>query len=233
MLRLLVLLLVLLNAAYFAWSQGMLRAYGWAPAEQREAQRLQQQIRPDAIHILSTEEARRLEQAAQTPPRLPECLQAGLFDEVHTEALRKALEASLPAGAWVLDTTVEPARWLVYMGKFATAAALEKKRAELLKMKLRLQTLDNADLEPGLALARFDTQAQAQAELAALQRRGVRTARVVQEKAESRQTTLRIPAADEGLRLKLEELKPALADKSLRSCGKPVAPTPPADQSAR
>jgi hypothetical protein len=220
MLRLLVLLLVLLNAAYFAWSQGMLRAYGWAPVAQREPQRLAQQIRPEAIGILSTEEARRLEQAALTPPKPPECLQAGLFDEAQAVALRKALEATLPAGAWVLETTTEPARWIVYMGKFNNKAALEKKRAELLKMKVKLQALENPGLEPGLSLGRFETQAQAQASLRELQRRGVRTARVVQEKPELHQSLLRIPAADDALKPKLEELKPALGDKTLRSCTK-------------
>jgi len=220
MLRLLVLLLLLLNAGYYAWSQGLLRAYGWAPAEQSESQRLAQQIHPQAIHVLSAEEARRIEQAALTPPKPPECLQAGLFDEAQTDTLRKALDATLPAGGWTLETTVEPARWIVYMGKFPNRAALEKKRAELLKLKLRLQPLDNADLEPGLSLGRFETQAQAQAELKDLQRRGVRTAHVAQEKPEVRQSMLRIPAADEALKPKLEELKPALGDKPLRSCAK-------------
>ncbi len=220
MLRLLVLLLVLLNATYYAWSQGMLRAYGWAPAEQSEPQRLSQQIRPEAITILSAEEARRLEQAASVPPKPPECLQAGLFDESQAEALRKALEVTLPAGAWSLDTVVEPARWIVYMGKFPNQAAVERKRAELFKLKLALQPLDNPALQPGLSLGRFDTQAQAQADLKELQRRGVRTARVVQELPELRRSTLRIPAVDEALKSKLEELKPALGDKPLRSCGK-------------
>jgi len=218
MLRFLVLLLVLLNAGYFAWSHGMLRAYGWAPAEQSEPQRLQQQIRPEAIRILPTEEARRAEQVALMPPKPPECLQAGLFDEAQTEAVRKVLETALPAGAWSLETTVEPARWIVYMGKFPNAAALEKKRAELDKMKLKLQTLDNPELQLGLSLGRFETQAQAQASLNTLQRRGVRTARVVEERPETRQSLLRIPAADEALRPRLEELKPVLGDKTLRSC---------------
>ncbi|QKO23459.1 SPOR domain-containing protein [Rhodoferax sp. BAB1] len=218
MLRFLVLLLVLLNAGYFAWSHGMLRAYGWAPAEQSEPQRLQQQIRPEAIRILPTEEARRAEQVALTPPKPPECLQAGLFDEAQTEAVRKVLETALPVGAWALETTVEPARWIVYMGKFPNAAALEKKRAELDKMKLKLQPLDNPELQLGLSLGRFETQAQAQASLNTLQRRGVRTARVVEERPETRQSLLRIPAADEALRPRLEELKPVLGDKTLRSC---------------
>lgn len=218
MLRFLVLLLVLLNAAYFAWSHGMLRAYGWAPADQREPQRMAQQIRPEAIRILPADEGRRAEQVALTPPKPPECLQAGLFDEAQTEIVRKAVEAALPAGAWSLETQIEPARWIVYMGKFPNVAAQDKKRAELDKMKLKLQPLDNPDLQLGLALGRFETQAQAQAELSALQRRGVRTARVVQERPEIRQSQLRIPAADDALKPKLEELKPALGDKPLRSC---------------
>ena len=220
MLRLVVLLLVLLNGAYYAWSHGMLRAYGWAPAEQSEPQRLEQQLRPEAIRILQPEEGRKAEQVALTPPKPPECLQAGLFDEAQTETLRKALEALLPPTAWSLETSVEPARWIIYMGKFPNAAAQDKKRVELEKMKLKLQPLDNAELQLGLSLGRFETQAQAQAEFNALQKRGVRTARVVQERAEVRQSQLRIPAADEAMKPKLEELKTALADKSLRSCGK-------------
>jgi len=220
MLRLLVLLLVLLNATYYAWSHNMLRVYGWAPAEQTEPQRLQQQIRPEAIRLLPSDEARRAVQAALTPPKPPECLQAGWFDEAQTETLRKALEASLPAGAWSLEVSVEPGRWIVYMGKFSTAVALAKKRAELEKMKLKLEPLENSELAPGLSLGGYDTQAQAQAALAALHRRGVRTARVVQERAEIRLSQLRIPAADEALKPKLDELKPALGDKPLRSCNK-------------
>lgn len=218
MLRLLVLLLVLLNASYYAWSQGLLRAYGWAPANQSEPQRLNQQIRPEAIRILPPDEGRRAEQVALTPPKPPECLQAGLFDEAQTETVRKALEAALPTGAWSLELIVEPARWIVYMGKFPNTAAQDKKKAELETLKLKLQALDNPGLQLGLSLGRFETQSQAQAELNALQRRGVRTARVVLERPEIRQSQLRIAAADEAMRPRLEELKPALGDKDLRSC---------------
>ena len=42
-------LLVLGNAGYFAWSQGYLETLGLAPAEQREPQRLTQQVRPEAL----------------------------------------------------------------------------------------------------------------------------------------------------------------------------------------
>lgn len=218
MLRLFVLLLVLLNGIYFAWSQGLLRAYGFAPVQQSEPQRLAQQIRPEAMRILTPDEARRAEAAPQTPGKPPECLQAGLFDEAQMVALRRSLEATLPPGSWSMDTVVEPARWIVYMGRYPNADALAKKRAELANLHLRYEPLTNPELEPGLSLGGFDTQAAANDELATLGRRGVRTARVVQERPEVRGSWLKIPAADDALRVKLEELKPVLAGKSWRSC---------------
>ncbi len=72
MLRVLVLLLVLANAGYFAWSQGLLAAWGSGPVAAGEPQRLRQQIRPEALRILGEDEARRLASeaapAAASPP---------------------------------------------------------------------------------------------------------------------------------------------------------------------
>jgi hypothetical protein len=57
MLRIVVLVLVLLNSAYFAWSQGWLLGLGYGPTQQREPQRLNQQIRPESLRLVSPEEA--------------------------------------------------------------------------------------------------------------------------------------------------------------------------------
>lgn len=218
MLRFIVLLLLLLNLGYYAWSHDMLRAYGWAPAEQSEPQHLKQQIRPEAIRVLTAEEARRVEIAAQAPVHPPECLQAGLFDDAQVNALRRGLESTLPAGAWALDKVREAGRWIIYMGKFPNADAVDKKRKELAVLKLNLEPLRNPELELGLSLGGFETQAEANNALATMQRRGVRTARVVQERAEVRGTLLKIAAADDAIRARLDELKPALAGKSLAAC---------------
>mgnify|MGYP003385433052 CR=1 FL=1 len=218
MLRLFVLLLVLINGTYFAWSQGLLRAYGWAPVEQTEPQRLKQQIRPETIRILGADETRRVEVAAQAPVRAPECLVAGVLDEAQVESLRRLLKTTLPPGTWLMESVFEPGRWIVYLGKYTNPAALARKRNELIKLKLRLEPLLKPELEPGLSLGGFETQAEASKHLAELQRRGVRTARVVLERAEVRGGMLRIPAADDAVRARLDELKPALADKPLKSC---------------
>ena len=230
MLRLLVLVLLLANGVYFAWSQGLLRGYGFAPATQSEPQRLAQQLRPEGLRILRPDEVRRLDVAPPSAPPViqpaaptaaanpPECLQAGLFNDVQTDALRARLQSAMPANSWLLDPVVEPARWIVYMGKYPTADALAKKRAELASLNLKFETLTNPALGNGLSLGGFQTQAAANTALASLNRRGVRTARVVQEHAEVRGTLLTLATVDDLLKARLDEITPVLADKSLRPC---------------
>jgi len=72
MTRLILLLLVLLNGTYFAWSQGLLLGLGFAPAQQTETQRLGQQIRPQAVRLLSVQELARLETAPQPAQKASE-----------------------------------------------------------------------------------------------------------------------------------------------------------------
>ena len=212
MLRLLVLTLVLLNAMYFAWSQQMLRAYGFAPHTQREPQRVAQQLRPELVRVLSGDEAR----GAEVTAKQPACLVAGPFDDTQAAKVRQAAESGLPASTWLLESIAQPARWIVYMGKFPDVQALAKKRSELTALNLRSEALINPDLEPGISLGAFESEERARTELASLTQRGVRTASVVLERAELRGMQLRVPVVDELLRVRLEELKPALGET--RAC---------------
>jgi hypothetical protein len=218
MLRFFVLVLVLMNGLYFVWSHGLLLGLGFAPVPQTEPQRLGQQIKPDALRLLTAQELRLAEAGPRAAPQPTECLQAGVFDETQSALLRRTLASALPAGAWSLDQTVEPARWIVYMGKYPNAEALAKKRSELASLKLKFEPLINPALELGLSLGGFTTQAAATVALDALSRRGVRTARVVQERTEVRGVMLRVPAVDDALRARLDELKPALAGKVWSPC---------------
>jgi hypothetical protein len=109
MLRLTVLLLLLANAAYFAWSQGLLAPWGVAPAQQSEPQRLGLQIKPQAVRILDREETGRFEGAAAgTASKPQECLQAGVFEQGQVASLKQVLER-WPSGSWVLEPAVESA----------------------------------------------------------------------------------------------------------------------------
>jgi len=179
---------------------------------------MEQQIKPEAFRVLTTAEFKRVEAQVQADLVPKECLQAGPFDDAQAMVLRAALETTLVPGSWQLQVSTVPARWIVYMGKFANAEGLAKKREELAVMRLVPQGLNNADLEIGLSLGGFDSQSAAQAELARLSLRGIRTARVVQERAEGQQTQLKLPALTQEMKRRLNDLKPALAGRPLKNC---------------
>ena len=228
MLRLLTLVLVLANAVYFAWTQGYLADAGFAPISQAEPQRVAQQIRPEAMQLLTPAEARQAERASapvagntpgsSAPPPAPECLQAGLFNDAQAERLRTRLETALPTGSWSLAATTEPGRWIIYMGKYANEEALVKKRGELRALGQSTEPLMVPWLNPGLSLGHYGSAAEAERELARAATRGVRTARVMVEKAEVSGQLLRLATVDAALKTKLNDIRPQLEGKPLQPC---------------
>jgi len=217
-LRFLVLLLLFLNALYYAWSHDLLQAYGFAPTQQGEPDRLNQQIHPELLIILTAGQPRQAEAAPPPVVQAALCLQAGLFDDIQAAVLRQSAQTLLPAGRWSLDEISEPARWIVYMGRFPDGQAMARKQAELAALQLRTEPIENPALANGLSLGGFDSQEKAVTELAALVKRGVRTAQVVQERAGTHASMLRISQVDDAVRARIEELRPALAGKTLRAC---------------
>jgi hypothetical protein len=218
MLRLFVLALLLINGIYYGWSQGLLKPYGFAPEQQGEPQRLAQQVKPEGLKILSTQEMNRVEAQLQADLAPKECLQVSPLNEAQVSALRRVLEPNWPANSWQMQAVQIAPRWIVYMGKYPNEDMLVKKRGELNAMKLTLEPLQNPALEPGISLGGFPTQAEANAELAKLSLRGVRTAHVVQELQGGNATLLKLPAINDSLKARLGELKPALGSLLLKSC---------------
>src|SRR3990167_9238739 len=104
MLRLLLLVLLLANGVYYAWANGLLRVYGMAPVQQSEPQRVAQQIKPEAVRVLSAVELKKVEAQVQADLAPKECLQAGVFSQAQAQTLRSALEAALPPEAWQLES---------------------------------------------------------------------------------------------------------------------------------
>ncbi|MEJ5027548.1 SPOR domain-containing protein [Comamonas sp. MYb69] len=71
MIRFAIVLLLLANAGYYAFSQGMLRSLGWGPEDPSEPERVQQQVKPDALRILTPQEAKQAQELARTAPAEP------------------------------------------------------------------------------------------------------------------------------------------------------------------
>lgn len=227
MLRLLVLLLALANAGYYAWSHGALRDWGFGPSSSAEPQRLQQQIKPDAVRILPASEARRAASSAvvAVAAAKTECLLAGPIVEAKVAGLKEAL-GPWPAGSWNLTPVIQPASWLVYMGKYGGVEQLARKKAELRQRGVvDFDDIQEPSLQPGISLGRFASEADATKRLNALAQSGVHTARVVQEHPELQAQQLTLPAVDDALRPRVEALRPVLEAIKLRPC-RPAGDTP-------
>jgi hypothetical protein len=224
MLRLFVLVLILLNLGYFAWGQGWLLPYGLGPMQQSEPQRLAQQIRPEGLVILSAAQAVAAAAAAsQTAASTStgeetNCWVSGMLDESHSNAVRTILTVKLPDSAWSLDAVLPPEHWIVYMGKFANAAELEKKRNQLASLKVKMEALTDLPLGPGLSLGSYTTQEEAATALKSLVNRGVRSARLTQYPPTTPSYRLRLPALTNEQGATLAQVKAALPDDALQSC---------------
>ncbi|MBT3068429.1 SPOR domain-containing protein [Rhodoferax sp. U11-2br] len=230
--RLMVLLLVLLNLGVFARGQGWLLAYGWGTTQQHEPQRVTQQIRPEALVVL-TDKADAAHTAASAPEPAPaltpaepvasSCWQSGELDEAQVDTLRPLLTAKLPPGAWVLDESRLPARWMVYMGPYNQATELAKKREQLTELKVKFFALSNTALSPGFSLGVFSTEESAKTGLQDLVKRGVRSARVIQERQASVTYHLRLPSISAADLAALDSLQAALPGKPLVLCPQPAS----------
>lgn len=255
MLRLVIWMLVLANAGYFAWTQGYLAAVGWAPAEQTEPERLQAQIQPGSLRLLNSAKpatgalppqipmppAPVIEQPAITPiaeptvsasptptltvsapeePAAPRaaCWQANGYTPVQADSLRAALALlDLPRGSWALNEAQTGGRWVVYMGRY-NEEQMERKKTELREINVEFREVSVPSLSPGLALGTYSSEASARQALQDVIRKGVRTARVAQERAESTSWALRLPAVTDTQRAAVASLGAPLAGKPLQRC---------------
>ncbi|MBX3608460.1 MAG: SPOR domain-containing protein [Hydrogenophaga sp.] len=156
---------------------------------------------------------------APAPPAPTTCWQASGFGSDQAELLRAELRLlGLPDGGWQLSEARSPGRWIVYMGRYDNNDQAARKKAELRELGIDFRDVNTQGLAPGLALGTFSSEEAADEGLQQVTRRGVRTARVVQERAESVSFNLRLPAITEAQRLRIESLGPAMAGRSLQRC---------------
>lgn len=207
MLRFIVLLLLIANGLFFAWTKDYLGTWGLASpsAAKNESYRLAEQIEPERIVIKHNDSSPTPVVAAPETPAAPTapsalvtvCLTAGSFNDRQTALIKQTLSTKLPDLKFRFDTVNAPARWIIYMGKYPNINARELKIKELNQINVRYDILAEASLEPGLSLGSFDSQSAANQSLQQLAKKGVRTARVLQESPEQKAQVLFLPAVNE------------------------------------
>lgn len=160
--------------------------------------------------------------APATPPMdtATACWQAGGFTEEQAELLRAELRLlGLTGNAWQLSEVRSPGRWIVYMGRYDSAEQAARKKAELRTLGIDFRDVGTPGLTPGIAVGTFSSEQAAREGLQQAERRGVRTARVVQERAESLSFNLRLPAITQAQRQRIDALGPAMGGRTLQRCG--------------
>lgn len=241
MLRALLVLLLVANALFFAWSRGAFDGVsGTTRNSEREPERLARQVNPDRVRLLNAPAASAAIAAAAASARAASealaaaraaavvgtCMQAGPVPAAGLSVLEQmARDAGLTAGGWTVVPGERNGLFLIYLGKFDDDEALERKQEELRQLKIESQPVRNvASLQPGLVVARFDDKAQAETELGRLNQRGLRTARVITLRPAVALATLRVPAATDAQRDKLAALKPPAGVPGFARCEEATPP---------
>jgi hypothetical protein len=226
--------LVAANVLVLAWSLNWLPFFS-LPSE-REPERMQRQVRPDAVQLITPSAASAALQAAaaqRTPagpaaapvvePGTTVCLEAGPFASTEVVSAERALrDLKLTNLEWTQQRSERGGLYIVYQGKFADNAALQRRRAELQRQQINAEpVVSSPDLEPGLSFGRHDTRAAADAALAQLQQQGVRPSRVVTITFPVVVTLLRVERANGPLAARLTQLNLPPAGSGFRPCATP------------
>lgn len=237
MLRLLVAALLLANLGLWAWSTGALQAIGLAPRQERDPARVGQQVRADAVKVLAPAAAAvalgavgAASAAAGPGGTAGLCLEAGPFALAAVEAAERALAAAaLPPGTWVRVNQELGAQFAVVLGPLVGADAVQKKSAELGRLRLTFELLElpasdtGGGNQPGFALGRYDSRAAADAALAGFSQRGVRTARVAVLRPATSVTRLRVDPATPAIAGQLRALGGAALGAGFAPCAATAA----------
>ena len=200
MLRVLVLLLLVVNAGLWYW----LHDNPQALQSDREPQRLNHQVSPDAVQVLpdlpgasAPRGAASAASAGATAASGPDvvaaaasaipvaatavaCSETPPLNDAEFATLKTALgKAGLPDAAIGERRQTKGGAWIVYLGRFADAGALQQKSAERRKLDLKFDRVNApVALAPGLSLGQFTSPDDAATKLAELARHGLHGARV-------------------------------------------------------
>ncbi len=161
---------------------------------------------------------------AQPLPNEPrQCVQFGALTERQADALKPVLAQVLPPEAWALERSVQPARWVVYIGRLPNAETLVSRRAELRQLGVAYRDVSVPGLPPGLALGTYSNEASAQQALRDVTRTGVKGARVAEERTEVTLYMARLPKVTAAQRAAASRALAAVAGnpwggKSLQPC---------------
>ena len=217
MLRLLFWGLLLLNGVLFAMHQGYLET---GLTEAHEPARMAAQLNADKIKLVSAAAALTAPVPAAAKVEVVACTEIGNFDEAEAKRFESRI-AGLAFGDKPVRRNVPDAkRHIVYIPPQAGKEGADKKVAELRNLGIKdfFVIQDNSALRWGISLGIFKTEAAAGVHLAALNQKGVRSARLGVQNFGSNQVAIQLRQIDAGAKLELDKIKADFPNQEVRDC---------------
>lgn len=210
-------LLLLANLGFLAWS------YFGAGPTLSESQLVEQQLNPEAIRLLSADQVAALAAARPKPPPRPAvaaCLELGAFNPADVARVQQALDPLALGPRLSQRRAEEIASYWVFMPPQRDRQAANQKAAEL--RKLGVEDFFVVQEDPrhrfAISLGVFKTSEAAQARLAELRTKGVRTAKVGPRETPVHKIYFIVREVPDALAAKLNEVRQSFPGSELKTC---------------
>jgi hypothetical protein len=223
-------LLLAANLGFLAWT------YFGADRASTEAQLMEQQLNPQAIRLLGEKQLSALaaerakqptERAKPAPPPPPPpkvavapCLELGAFNPGDVPRVQQVLDPLALGPRLSQRRAEEIANYWVFMPPQGSRQAATRKSAELRKLGVEdffiLQ--EDPKFRFAISLGVFKTEEAAQARLAELRKKGVRTARVGPRETPVQKVYFTVREVPEALASRLNELRQGFPGSELKDC---------------
>ena len=213
--RVLFLLLLLANVALFAWLN-----YFSPPDAGVDPLPLARQIEPGKLRVVAVADARPSAAAAKPATLQAACMEWGSFTLADVPRAEKVLEALALGERLAQRRTEETANWWVFIAPQPDRQGALRKAAELkgLGVDEYFIVTEEGQFRWAVSLGVFRNEDAAQARLAALRARGVRSAQLGSREAQVPKIWLQVKDVDAALEARLKELSRQIDGSELRPC---------------
>jgi len=213
--RTLFLLVVLVNALFFAWSR-----YVAPPEAVADPQPLVRQIEPQKLKVIAPGELPPVAARLAPAPMALKCIEWGSFTVADASQAQAALEPLQLGPRLGQRRTEESAGWWVFIPPQGSRPAAQKKAAELKALAVDdyFVVQEDGPYRWALSLGVFRSEEAAQARLTTLREQGVRSAQVGPRETPVAKVWLQVKAVDAGLYARLKEVARGMEGSELREC---------------
>jgi len=222
--RIVFFLLLLANLAFFTW------VYFGTGRVSDEQQLMEQQLNPQEIRLLSpdqvaklaAERAKQIAERPKPPPKPPviACLELGAFNTADAPRVQQALEPLALGSRLSQRRADEIASYWVFIPPLRSRQSASLKAAELKKLGVEdfFIVQEDPKFRLAISLGVFKTEEAANARLAELRKKGVRTARVAPRETSVQKVYFAIREVPDALVTRLNDIRQGFSGIELRDC---------------